>query len=303
MMVIASMIAGLGLLAAVGQDPTGPSTPVPDVVVTGTQQEMIRRYVDVLPDVNRRDEALARFDRQVCPGVVNMDAHAQRIVDRIAATAVATGLTVGAPGCSPNILVIFTTDGDRTAAELRRGAAVIFDEVARSRRSGRSQLNAFLESDAPVRWWQSTADEPSMAGIDLALITQNLERENPGPRPTYRSGGSSRTRPGSYMSSATQMDITMAVVIVDLSRTETVSLDAVADYAAFVALGQIDPEAETAGMDTVLNLFDPSAGRVAGMSEFDRAYLRALYAARGDAARASQQKSEIAAHMLQNMRR
>lgn len=303
MMWIAGIAAGLALSAASGQEPVSPSSPVPDVLVTGTQDEMVRRYVDTLPDVNRPDEPLARFDRRVCPGVVNLEAHAQAIVDRIAASATASGLTVGAPGCSPNILVVFTNDADRMAAELRRAAPVVFDDMARARRSGRRQLEAFLESDAPVRWWQSTADEPAIRGIDLSLISSSWERPGDDPRPTYAGAGSSRSRTGSYMSSATRMDISMAVVIIDMDQIGAVNLNAIADYAAFVALGQIDPEADTSNMDTILNLFRPDAGRINGMSQFDSAYLRALYRARGDVARASQQKSEIAAEMVRDLRR
>lgn len=297
MAVIASVAAGLALILATGQETTGASTPVPDVTVTGTRDQMVRRYVDVLPEVNRPDEPLARFDRRVCPGVVNMDAHAQAIVDRMGAVALASGLTVGQPGCSPNILVIFTTDADRTAADLRREAPYAFDDVARTRRSGRTQLREFLESDAPVRWWQATTDEPAIASIELSQVGTS-----PAPGAGFRPSGPVRTRGATLLSSGSRMDINMAVVIVDMSQIEAVDVNAIADYAAFVALGQIDPDADTASMDTVLNLFRPDASRITGLSEFDRGYLRALYRSRGDAARASQQKSEIAAEMLRESR-
>ena len=295
MQFIASVVASLGLIATTGQEAASPSTPVPDVMVMGTRDQMVRRYVDTMADVNRPDEPLARFDRRVCPGVVNMDAHAQAIADRIGAAALTAGLTVGEPGCSPNILVIFTLDADRTAADLVREAPYAFGDVARTRRSGRTQLREFLQSDAPVRWWQATTDEPAIASIELSQITKGVPQ---GAIPGYRASGPLRSRPGSLLSSGSRMDINMAVVIVDMSLVEAVDVRAIGDYAAFVALGQIDPEADTEGMETILNLFNADSRRMTGMSEFDRGYLRALYRSRGDAARASQQKSEIAAEML-----
>ena len=298
-MIGAGVVAGLALLA-IGQSVQQQSAAVPDVMVTGTRDQAVRRYVDAMPEVNRRDEPLARFDRRVCPGVVNMEAHAQAIVDRIAAAALASGLSVGAPGCSPNILVAFTTDGDRLAADFRRGAPHIFDGEAETRRSGRTELREFLESDAPVRWWHATASEPANAMVDLSQVLSTRGMTMPGVS-RYRASGPARSGAATLLSSASRMDINVAVVIVDLSRTDTVDVNAIGDYAAFVALGQVDPSAETAGLDTILNLFEPDTRRMTGMSAFDRSYLRALYRSRGDAARASQQKSAIAAEMLREM--
>lgn len=292
-----SILAASAVLTLLAGAPGQQPAPVPDIVVTGTREESARRYVDIMAEVNRPDEPLARFDRQVCPGVVNMETHARAVIDRIAATALLAGLTVGGPGCSPNVLVIFTADGDRAAADLRRLAPHVFDGVASTRRSGRTQLRRFLESDAPVRWWQSTTEEPAIASIELGTINRGVAD---GPRPAYRATGPVRTRPASLLSSASRMEIGLAIVIVDMGRIDAVDVDGIADYAALVALGQIDPEVQAEGLDTVMNLFAPAQHRVNRLSAFDRAYLRALYNSHGDAARASQQKSEIAAAMIRD---
>ncbi len=52
--------------------------------------------------------------------------------------------------------------------------------------------------------------------------------------------------------------------------------DALADYLAFVALAQIDPEADTSAYDSVLNLFDRD-DPAEGLTGWDRAYLEGLY--------------------------
>lgn len=287
------------------QDPASArETPqvLPDIVVTEARAERVRRYVDALPEVNRSNEPLARFDRWICPGVVNMsDAHSQVIADRVSSAALAAGLRVGEPGCSPNVLVIFTADADRTVSELREAAPHVFDGIARTRRSGRTQLREFLQSDAPVRWWHSTEDVAANGGGDFGML--NLREPSAlgeASAPKSMITGSVRSTTATRLSSASRMDITLALVIVDMSRIDVVDLNALGDYAAVVALGQIDPSADTSNSDTILNLFEPGSP-IRAMSDLDSAYLRALYSARGDAARASQQKSEIVSNMLREL--
>lgn len=300
-MTVSGLIAGLSFLSVLTvQDPPGPSTAIPDVVATGTRDQIVRRYVDALPEVNRANEPLARFDRWICPGVLNLDAHAQAVADRIGQVARRAGLGVGEPGCSPNVLVVFTLDADGVAADIRDARPQMFDGVAATRRSGRTQLREFLESDAPVRWWHSTADEPATAAVEISQMLSTRGMNMPGVS-QFRISGPARSGAATLLSSASRMDITMALVIVDMNRIGTVDLNAIADYAAFVALGQIDPSADVSGADTIMNLFEPGQTAMRGLSAMDQSYLRALYRVRANAARASQQKSEIAADMMQDL--
>jgi hypothetical protein len=67
--------------------------------------------------------------------------------------------------------------------------------------------------------------------------------------------------------------------IVDTRRTEHMSLDAVADYVALTGLTKLDPDTDPGTAPTVLRLFGPwSDGTgTAGLSEWDAAFLKALY--------------------------
>lgn len=300
-MIVSGLITGMSLIStAIAQDPPGPTASVPDIVAIGTRDQIVRRYVDALPEVNRPNEPLARFDRWICPGVLNLEAHAQAVADRIGQVAVRAGLGVGEPGCSPNVLVVFTLDADGVAADIRDARPQMFDGVAATRRSGRTQLREFLESDAPVRWWHSTSDEPATAAVEISQMLSTRGMKVPGVS-QFRISGPARSGAATLLSSASRMDITMALVIVDMNRIDTVDLNAIADYAAFVALGQIDPSADVSGADTIMNLFEPGQSAIRGLSAIDQSYLRALYRVRGNAARASQQKSEIAADMLHDL--
>jgi hypothetical protein len=66
-------------------------------------------------------------------------------------------------------------------------------------------------------------------------------------------------------------------VIVDVDRLDGVTLEQLADYVAFVALAQIDPEADLSRFDSILNLFQPGGMQTSGLSPWDRAYLDGLY--------------------------
>ncbi len=66
-----------------------------------------------------------------------------------------------------------------------------------------------------------------------------------------------------------------------------------------VAMAQIDPEAETAAYDTVLNLFD-APGEVSGLTDWDRSYLAALYDAELNRRSPNQQGGEVAGLMLRD---
>jgi len=283
---LASVLAILG--SDVKQDPQASSaTPtLPDVLVTTTREEAVLRYVDALPDVSRATEPLARFDRQVCVQVVNLtEGPAQAVKDRIDRTALDAGLSIGGPGCTPSIVVVFSLDGDASAAEHRRTAPWMFDRIAQTRRAGRTQLREFLRSDQPVRWWHATQDVPAGGEIILPGI------------------GDARSRMASLLSGgSSKMEIHLALVIVDMNRIEAVDLNALADYAAFVALAQIDPSAEVAASDTILNLFDSGSAQTSGLSDMDRSYLRGLYRLTDETKRAAIQQGELAYRILRDLR-
>ena len=56
-----------------------------------------------------------------------------------------------------------------------------------------------------------------------------------------------------------------------------VTLEQLADYIAFVALAQVDPEADLSRFESILNLFQPGGLDTTGLSPWDRAYLDGLY--------------------------
>jgi hypothetical protein len=71
-------------------------------------------------------------------------------------------------------------------------------------------------------------------------------------------------------------DITQVVVVFDLDQVHGKSLDQLADYATMRGLAQTRPVEDAPAMDTILTLFH-SASPPQALTQFDRAYLAALY--------------------------
>ena len=91
-----------------------------DIVITGSRtQEAIRNFVTELSAPPSREDQLARWDREVCVGVMGIRArYGQFLVDRISQRAVEVGLRAGSPGCRANVVVFVTPDSDHFTSEL-----------------------------------------------------------------------------------------------------------------------------------------------------------------------------------------
>ena len=83
------------------------------------------------------------------------------------------------------------------------------------------------------------------------------------------------------------------IVIADIDDIAGLSVQQLSDYFAMVTLAQIASDAETAGYDTVLNLFDERT-TVTGLTEWDFAYLGGLYTASQARRNATQQAGAVA---------
>ena len=94
------------------------------------------------------------------------------------------------------------------------------------------------------------------------------------------------------------------LIIVDARQAQGVQFQALADYLAMVSLAQLDPEGHTAGIPTILNLFeDRQNGQVVptAMTEWDEAYLEGLYTARRTAPRDIWQRRDISRTMVERL--
>lgn len=291
-MTVLAMLAAVLALSAGGQDAAPqdpPETRLDDVVVDGrTLRELVRDFTSevVAPPVGR---GAARWDQKVCVGVANLRREAaQVIVDRVSAIALEVGLEIGEPGCSPNILILASEDGKGAARALVEAAPRAFRPgYAGASRSVR-QLELFQDSDAAVRWWHVSL--PTMSDTRVAAVRL------PGEAAPYI------YQDGSRLTTRIQNDLRRAFVVVDLSKMEGITFQQLGDYVGMVAMAQIDPDADTRGYDTILNLFDTDR-RVSGATQWDVSYLGSLYDAEFNARRAEHQVGRVASAMTRDQER
>lgn len=310
--IIAAIVLGMSAQAQ-AQTPSGADvTVLPEVAVSGrTTREAVQDFVGRVAAPSR-GRGLARWRREVCPGVANLDREAaQAIIDRITTAASSLDLRTGLPGCKPNLVVVFTDDGGSVARALNDANPQLFRQNVTGLDRGAAAFRDFLIADRPVRWWSLSLPVDSETGMRAvripgdpsgSLVDSNLAVMlgcNPndcaiGAAPIIRRKGAGRLN--------TQIvdDLFKTIIIVDLSLIGEVNTAQLGDYVAFVGLAQIDAQAETQGFDTVLNLF--SGGGQQGLTEWDRSYLVATYASRAPRISPRAQASAVADIMTGDVR-
>lgn len=289
-----SLIAVAALAASIQTAPqTAPQATDPtrleDVVVERERlEDRVERFVDdiIAAPVNRGP---ARWSREVCVGVANLRPEAAQIIaDQVSSMALRAGLEAGEPGCSPNVLVVVSEDGEAMARALVERSPRAFRPAYAGGARSRQRLEAFQAASTPVRWWHVSVP----VGRDTGEIAVRI----PGFPPPMIAGA------GSHIQTATRNDLLRAFVIVDINKASGVSFQQLGDYIGMVAMAQIDPDAETAAYDTVLNLFDPHQV-VEGATAWDMSYLSALYGAELNRQHAIHQGGEISSIMLRDQMR
>jgi hypothetical protein len=291
---IVSLMAALAV--AVSQDPLpaqdpgrqveNPDADLGTVVVTG-ERPFVDRAEAFIEEVATapRGRGLARWDRAICVGAANMNRqYAQVLIDRVSTIALELGLEIGEPGCRPNIMIAAAADADELAAALVKDEPHGFRPALAQTDLGSDALAVFQTTDAPVRWWHVSLP----VTVDTGEIAIKLRGEE---------ASFVVVRDASRLRANVRDDLARVVVILDATQIGGIPYGALSDYVALVALAQIDPAADTSPWPSILNLFG-STEPPAGLTDWDRDYLHALYGASRDRARASQQAREIVRGMV-----
>ncbi|EGF94338.1 Uncharacterised protein [Brevundimonas diminuta] len=261
-----------------------------DIQVSGRRLDaLIENFVSEVAAPNR-GRGIARWDRSVCVGAVNLRREAaQYLVDRVSTVAEDLGLNTGDPGCTPNLLIVATTDGDAFAQELveRRRRALRMGGSGMDR--GAAALRDFQETSRPVRWWQVSMPVDSETGQRAVRIPGECTNDCSGPMdyaPVINVSSASRL--------TTQIvdNIFRAIIVVDISKTGAINSLQLADYVTMVSLAQIDPTADTSAYASILNVFD-DPDSAPHLTEWDKAYLHGLYGAERTRQNVRAGKSEI----------
>lgn len=305
---LTAVVASMMLSVVLPQDPDprlAQDAPVrlEDIVVEGrTLHDATEDFVTRV-GAPARYRGLARWSKNVCPGVVNLRPElAQPIIDRISTVAVDLGLDVGDPGCEPNILIYVTQDADGFTEALVESRPRLYRVGGAGMDLGANAMERFQTSGAAVRWWHVSVPVDGQTGA--------IASRPPGfCRVGCVVGGSDvfAYAPLTYVFQASRLttqvvdDLLRVSIVVDVDKINAVTLPQLADYLAFVSMAQTEAAADTSRFDTILNVFE-DGGSTAGLTKWDTAYLRGLYATERTRKNAASQVREVSASIVQERR-
>lgn len=283
-----SLILAAALMAGPSpvQDPPSPApqdagaTQLEEVVVEGVRaREAAEAFVQSVarPVPGRK---LARWRQSVCVGVGGMQGEAARfMVDRISDWASSVGLTIGRPGCKPEIFIVATDDGDATARALVASRPRDFRTGASQSDQGAAALADFQDSGRLIRWWHVSLPVDGATGVPIVRLPGQSSFEAPDPANMTRAsdfGPSISSVSPSRLTDESEDDLMQAIIVLDTAALEQASFLQITDYIAMVALAQIAPDADVPN-PSILRLFIPDEVQEETLTRWDQAYLQALY--------------------------
>lgn len=267
-------------------------TTAPDIVVTAASREQTQAYVSQVAIAPTSADQLGRWDEAICVGVAGLPARqGQFIADRVAQRAYSVGLEPGAAGCQPNVSIVVAPDGNAMAQQMFENDPSLFAYRYETgvRTLGQDAFTAFLNTERPVRWWHVTRE----VGAD----GERLSSENTSMGSSGFSTQAVRST-GSRLNSTTRQDFARVVIIVDGRSAGRVQLAQLADYISMVALAQVNPSGNTASYPSIMNIFGGGASAAPQLTQWDQAYLSALYSTSREAASTTAQEADIARRMV-----
>lgn len=299
----AALLLAISPQTAVGQA----ATAVDDVMVEGVRRNEKTTF-DFIRSVSAPPfgaRTMAVWTGPICLSIDNLRPEASAALrDRVLGRVQGMGVEVGASGCRPNVIVIFTADAQATADDLVTRNRSAFRPTTGATQQDRGSLRRFVSSDRPVRWWSVSMPVDVDSGRrTVSIIGEHgtaVHYQSPGVAGAQGQAGGPpwrRVRGIQPRGDNVRDVLQISFIIVDAERAEGTSLAALADYMSMVMLSQVDPEADISGRPTILRLFE-AEDRPQQLTQWDQDYLRALYAAPVAWSNIRFQQEEIARRMV-----
>ncbi len=237
------------------------------VVVGKTEADAVKDLAETITRRSRVDKPISRFQDPVCLKVSGMpEERAALVEDRIEANARQVGAKLAEPDCKINTLVAFVNDAPGLFERLREDEPWLFNDMMRH------EFDRVAKEDSGVRAWHTQMMRDS-AGREIpyeVVLINGRHIEMPVLR-VYKA---------SRLQIPISMELTGSVVLIDLAHVSGKTFRQLADYASMRILGMTGSE-RVEGSDTriptIMTLFDEGETAPAGWTEFDQAYLTALY--------------------------
>jgi hypothetical protein len=264
-------LAGVVAQDAAAQSPPAPSEP--QVTVEAHRATLERRVQDFVTQITpgTTDESLERWSRPICPMVAGLtQQQGEFVLTRLSQIAREVGAPLGPEHCEADLIVVVTPDPKKLIEAWRkRSEGQIFNGAAPM------TIRHFAETPLPVRaWYNARVEDEHGVPLTSANVVLSHTAGDAGNRVTVNSRAND-TR----IELGTRNVLAAVLLIVDAHSIEHLEIGQVADYVGMVGLAKLDTAAHPAGAPTILNLFDGDSSQPvpAGLTEWDEAFLKALY--------------------------
>lgn len=239
------------------------------IIVTGNRQQQAETAAEQATTITLRtlaENPLPRHYAPICVKVFGIDqAYAEVLGERVIENVGRLGLQTAKTGCQPNALIGFTRNSKAEVERLRKQLPEMFGTLSKI------DIERIFRGSGAAQAWHSTevknADGRPMRYRTIEVFGRSAEVKA---TDQYRSG---------RLTSPIRVDINGSVVVFDSARVQGRTIKQLADYATMRILAPVQdfdrvPDGNT---PTILQLFAEDAPSVDGLTEFDWAYLSALY--------------------------
>jgi hypothetical protein len=209
--------------------------------------------------------SMARWNTPVCPMVAGFTRdQGEYILGQLSQIARAAQVPLGSSKCAPNLYIVVTSNPEATLKLWNRKYPHLFDTSR-----GEPEFKDFIESPRPVRVWYNGlfkgADGNFSYSTSLWMASFQVLT-------TQAYDG------GSRLKNEEVWELQSVFVIVDKSRLEQVNIGQLSGYVGLTSFAQIHLDGDLGQVPSILHLFkDKEYVPQAGMSDWDRGFLWALY--------------------------
>ncbi len=220
------------------------------------------------------DAAVQQWRRPVCPLVAGLpQPEGQIVFDHLDTVLASIGVPRGKVGCHPNFFFIVTNEPESVIRGAWKRNWRLFGDASPT------LVEKFIRTSRPVRVWYNNLlageDGPAVAAASVpALASDPLFAQSQfADLPTVEGDGNQLRARFTVLN-----DLLAVIAIIDPTEIQGFNWTQIVDYVAMTGLTRIAPDVKVGETPSILRLFTADTGsRPAGLSDWDRSFLKDLY--------------------------
>jgi hypothetical protein len=236
-----------------------------EIVVNGQRTTERSIVSSMAQDVTRRpriDKPISRRYDAVCLGIYGMTPETGlAVLTRVEGNLETLGIAIGKEGCQINSLIAFVRNGPTTVRALRKEHPQLFEGLLDF------EIDRIFAGTGAAQAWQTTL----VKGADGKEFYSGTFGDPP------REVEINKSPQASHLTRQIRADILGAAVVFDNSFIPGKTTQQLADYATMRLVAPTADLTQEAGVASILTLFAEDNLAPEGLTDFDHAYLTALY--------------------------